>query len=188
MAGSPVSATSTRSTTNESSLWAGLRTRDRAKNSLAGSGLFTGSYTNQADGRTDALSLIQQGADVIFPVAGSVGGVGAAESVEQNKGVTMEWVDTDGCVSHPSFCPLFLTSVTQGIVASVSQAVLLAASGNFKGGTYVGTLANHGVSLSPYHDYAQVIPASVRKELQTLKQGIIAGKISVDPNSYPAVS
>lgn len=160
----------------------------RAKTSLAGSGLFTFSLTNQADGRTDALSEIQLGADVIFPVAGSVVGLGAAESVRENRGVTMEWVDTDGCVSHPSYCPLFITSVTKGIVASVSHAVLLAASGKFKGGNYVGTLANNGVSLSPYHDYANVVPASLQKKIQTLKQRIIAGKISVDPNSYPAVS
>jgi basic membrane protein A and related proteins len=159
-------------------------TPGRAKTSLAGSGLFTGSFTNQADGRTDALSEIQQGADVIFPVAGSVG-LGAAEAVKQNHGVTMEWVDTDGCVSDPSYCPLFITSVEKGIVASVSHAVLLAASGSFKGGNYIGTLANNGVTLAPYHDYAKVIPASVQKELQTIKAGIVAGKISVNPNSYP---
>jgi basic membrane protein A and related proteins len=159
----------------------------RAKHSFAGSGLFTLSFTNEADGRTYALSEIQQGADVIFPVAGSGAvGLGAVDSVTQNKGVTMEWADTDGCVSHPSYCPLFITSVTKGVVASVSHAVLLAASGEFKGGNYRGTLANNGVALAPYHDYANVIPASVRKEIQRLRAGIIAGKISVDPDSYPA--
>ncbi|MGA8296961.1 MAG: BMP family ABC transporter substrate-binding protein [Acidimicrobiales bacterium] len=157
----------------------------RPANSLAGSGLFTSSFTNQADGRTDALSLIQQGADVIFPVAGSVG-LGAAEAVKQNHGVTMEWVDTDGCVSDPSYCPLFLTSVTKGIVPSVEHAVLLAASGKFKGGNYIGTLANNGVSISPYHDYAKTIPKALQNGLKQIRAQIIAGKISVNPNSYPA--
>ena len=36
----------------------------------------------------------------------------------------MEWVDTDGCVSVPSYCGIFLTSVTKGIVSSVENAAL----------------------------------------------------------------
>jgi len=42
-----------------------------------------------------------EGADVIFPVAGSVG-LGAAAAVKAaGHGNLMEWVDTDGCVSAP---------------------------------------------------------------------------------------
>ena len=82
----------------------------------------------------------------------------------------MEWVDTDGCVSAPQYCPLFITSVTKGIVASVSVAVEAAAHGTFKGGNYNGNLANDGVSLSPYHDFANKIPMSVQNEI-TQAQG-----------------
>ena len=98
----------------------------------------------------------------------------------------MEWVDVDGCVSAPQYCSLFITSVTKGIVASVSHAVEEAANGTFKGGSYTGDLANNGVSLAPYHDFATVIPAKVQAEIKVLKAGIIAGRISVDPNNYPA--
>jgi basic membrane protein A and related proteins len=161
-------------------------TRGRSQNSFSGSGLFTLSFTNGADGRTDALSEIQRGADVIFPVTGSGAvSLGAADSVKENKGVTMEWVDTDGCIAYPSYCSLFVTSVTKGVVATVSHAALLAASGEFKGGNYSGTLANNGVGIAPYHQYAKLIPQSVQKEIEKLREGIIAGKVSVDPNSYP---
>ena len=106
---------------------------------LAGNGLFTNDFTNQALGKTDTQTLIGQGADVIFPVAGSVG-LGAAAAVkEAGAGHYMEWVDTDGCVSAPQYCNLFITSVTKGIVASVSAAVEQAAKGTFKGGNYTGT-------------------------------------------------
>ena len=155
---------------------------DPAKNT----GLFTGSFTSQAAGRLDTQNLMNQGADIIFPVAGSVG-LGAAAAVKAAGGSNyMEWVDTDGCVSAPQYCSLFLTSVTKGIANSVKAAVLAAAQGTFQGGNYSGTLANGGVSLSPFHDFATKIPASVQSELQTLKQGISAGTISVNPNSYPA--
>jgi basic membrane protein A and related proteins len=158
----------------------------RPKNSLAGNGLFTNDFTNQLKGKTDAQTLMSQGADVIFPVAGSVG-LGAAAAVKQAGGSNyMEWVDTDGCVSAPQYCSLFITSVTKGISTSVSDEVEAAANNTFKGGTYVGTLKNGGVALSPYHDFASKVPASVTSALATIKSGIEAGTISVDPNSYPA--
>jgi len=161
-------------------------TPGRAKGSLAGRGVFTNNFTDQGLGETDTKTLIAQGADVVFPVAGSVG-LGAAAAVKQaGSGHYMEWVDTDGCISAKQYCSLFLTSVTKGIATSVKTAVLEAAKGTFKGGVYVGTLANGGVALSPYHQFASVIPASVQSEINKLKAGIIAGKISVDPTSYPA--
>jgi basic membrane protein A len=157
----------------------------RAANTYAGTGLFTNDFTNQALGKSTTQTLIAQGADVIFPVAGSVG-LGAAAAVQAAQGVTMEWVDTDGCVSAPQYCSLFLTSVTKGIVTSVKDAVLAAANGTFKGGVYSGTLANGGVALSPYHDFASKIPASVQSEIQTLTTGIEHGSISTDATTYPA--
>jgi basic membrane protein A len=158
----------------------------RAKGSLAGNGLFTNDFTNQALGKTDAQTLIAQGADVIFPVAGAVG-LGAAAAVKQAGGSNyMEWVDTDGCVSAPQYCSLFITSVTKGIETSVSGAVEDAANGTFKGKVYVGDLKNGGVALSPYHQLASKVPASVTAKLATIKSGIESGSISIDPNSYPA--
>jgi basic membrane protein A len=166
--------------------WTPAKSRNFAAGGFQGSGLFTNDFTNQALGKTDAETLMAEGADVIFPVAGSVG-LGAAAAVKQAGGSNvMEWVDTDGCVSAPQYCSLFLTSVTKGIVSSVAAAVEEAAKATFHGGNYVGTLANDGVSLSPFHDFASKIPAKVQSELNTIKAGIITGKISLDPNSYPA--
>ena len=134
---------------------------------------------------------MNQGADIIFPVAGSVG-LGSAAAVQQHNSATpgspvyMEWVDTDGCVSAPQYCSLFVTSVTKGIANSVKTAVDEVMNGTFKGGNYIGTLKNGGTGISPFHDFASKVPASLKAELQTLKQGIIDGKISVDPKSYPA--
>lgn len=160
--------------------------KKRAPGSFAGNGLFTNDFTNQNLGKQDAETLMAQGADVIFPVAGSVG-LGAAAAVKQaGAGHYMEWVDTDGCVSAPQYCSLFITSVTKGIVPSVETATLAAARGTFHGGNYIGDLANNGVSLSPFHDFASKVPASVKSALVSLRAGIISGKISTDPNAYPA--
>jgi basic membrane protein A len=154
-------------------------------------GSFTNDFVNQAKGKSVTSALINQGADVILPVAGSVG-LGAAAAVQQNNQanpsspVYMEWVDTDGCVSAPQYCSLFLTSVEKGIATSVEDATTEAINGTFKGGTYVGTLQNGGVSIAPFHDFASKIPSDVQTALDTIKAGIEDGSISVDPKSYPA--
>jgi basic membrane protein A and related proteins len=151
-------------------------------------GSFTGNFTNQTTGQTLTNTFITEGADIIFPVAGNVG-LGAAKAVQDADSaagadkVNMFWVDTDGCVSAPQYCKYFITSVTKGIVAAVSNSVLSAAKGTFTGGTYVGTLANGGAILAPYHDFASQVPASLQSELAQIKAGIIDGSIATPTKS-----
>jgi basic membrane protein A len=145
-------------------------------------GSFTNSFTNLTLGQTITQQFITEGADVIFPVAGGVG-LGAAKAVQNadnaagTQKVNMEWVDTDGCVSAAQYCKYFITSVEKGIQTAVKNAVVSAANGSFKGGAYVGTLANGGVTLAPYHDFASKIPSALQSEVNTVKQDIISGKI-----------
>jgi len=145
-------------------------------------GSFTGDFTNQTKGQNLTQTFISEGADVIFPVAGNVG-LGAAKAVQsadQSAGstkVTMEWVDVDGCVSAAQYCSYFITSVEKGIVAAVKSSVLSVSSGTFTGGTYVGTLANGGAVLAPFHDFASKIPSALQQELMTVAQGIESGSI-----------
>jgi basic membrane protein A len=150
-------------------------------------GEFTGDFTNETKGQTTTQTFISEGADVIFPVAGNVG-LGAAKAVQtaNNSGgkVSMEWVDTDGCVSAAQYCQYFLTSVTKGIQASVENAVQSAQKGTFTGGAYIGTLANGGAVLSPYHDYAGKVPAALQSELKTVEAGIEKGTIAT-PTKAP---
>jgi basic membrane protein A len=152
-------------------------------------GTFTNDFTNQAKGKTVTETLMNQGADVVLPVAGSVG-LGAAAAVQQHNAATpaspvyMEWVDSDGYIFAPQYGSLFLTSVMKQIDISVRDAAVAALGGSFKGGNYVGTLKNGGVAIAPYHDFDSKIPANVKTDIETIKQGIIDGKISVDPKSY----
>jgi len=153
-------------------------------------GSFTGDFTNQTKGQTLTQTFISEGADIIFPVAGNVG-LGAAKAVQQadaaagSQKVNMEWVDIDGCVSAPQYCKYFITSVGKGIVAAVSTSVTSAANGSFKGGNYIGTLANGGVALAPFHDFTNKIPSSLQTELAQVKAGIVSGSIQT-PTKSPA--
>ena len=142
-------------------------------------GTFAGSFTNIPAGQTIGNTFIHDGADILFPVAGGVG-LGTAKAVQtadtSGKKVAMFWVDTDGCVSAATYCKYFITSVEKGISAAVKAAVLLANRGH-GGGSYVGTLANGGAVLAPYHFYTSKVPAKLKAELATVKAAIISGKI-----------
>ncbi len=151
-------------------------------------GSFTGDFTNQTKGQTLTQTFISEGADIIFPVAGNVG-LGAAKAVQDadnaagSQKVNMFWVDTDGCTSAPQYCKYFITSVEKGIQTAVKNAVLGAAKGTFTGGTYVGTLANGGAVLAPFHMFAGKVPASLQSELVQIGEGIASGTISTPTKS-----
>jgi basic membrane protein A len=150
-------------------------------------GSFTNDFTDQTKGKTVTEQFMQAGADVIFPVAGNVGRGAAAAVKADGKGkVNMLWVDSDGCVQAKQYCSLFISSVVKGVEPSVKKAALDAKNGSFKGGNYVGTLANGGVGLAPYHDFQSKVPAALQKEITQLKADIISGKVKVASKSQPS--
>ena len=148
-----------------------------------GTGTFVGNFTDQAAGKTDTANFFAQGADIVFPVAGSVGLGSVAAAKQAGVGHSVMWVDSNGCVSDKADCSWFIGTVTKGVEPSVMAAILSAAKGTFKPGTYVGTLKNNGTSLT----YGGLtIPSALKAKIAAAKAGIIAGTISVNPNKYPA--
>jgi basic membrane protein A len=147
-------------------------------------GLFTGDFENQDNGRNTTQTLIENGADIIMPVAGPVG-LGAAAAVQESPAEDMIiWVDTDGFVSASQFSSLFLTSVLKNMDVAVTTAIEDKINGEFTGGFYSGTLENDGVGLAPFHDFEDAVPQELKDTLDELRQGIIDGSISVDPADY----
>jgi basic membrane protein A and related proteins len=146
-------------------------------------GIFVGGnnpFGDEAAGARITNLFISEHADVIFPVAGG-DGLGTAAAIktadDSGKHVNMFWVDTDGCVSAATYCSYMITSVEKGLSSAVEAAVRAAANGSFQGGTYVGTLANGGAVLGPFHDFTGKIPASLLSELATIKTQIESGTI-----------
>ncbi len=148
-------------------------------------GTFAQSFTDQNKGRSITQAFMQQGADIVFPVAGSTGlGSGAAAQASGGK-LNLIWVDTDGCESAQQYCKFFITSVTKNITDSVAKYVTEAADGNFPTGNYIGDLKNDGVGLAPFHEFESKVPADLKKELDQIKQDIISGKIKITSPAQP---
>lgn len=149
-------------------------------------GSFTHDFGDQDKGKQISQQFIQQGADIIFPVAGNAGLGAAAAAKADSSGKTMViWVDTDGCLKAKQYCKYFLTTAEKSIAKSVNVAVTAAKDGSFSGENYLGTLKNGGVGIAPYHEFESKVPASLKKEVDQLKADIISGKITVHSPSAP---
>ncbi len=120
-------------------------------------------------------TFISEGADIIFPVAGGVG-LGAARSRTRTSRRTPRQARHDVLGGHRRLrqrrpvLQVLHHQRDEGHHAAVKLAVLNAANGNFNGGSYIGTLANGGAVLAPFHDFASKVPASLLSELNTIKQ------------------
>lgn len=148
-------------------------------------GSFSGDFEDQAAGRQLTDNFIQQGADIIMPVAGPVG-LGAAAAAQESEGTKIIWVDSDGFESVEQFAGLFLTSVVKRIDTAVEAATTAAIEGDFSNEPFVGTLENEGVGIAPYHDFEEAVPDELKTEIDALRAGIIDGSIVVESPSTPS--
>ncbi len=140
-------------------------------------GSFTEDFEDKTKGQTIGENMIQQGADIIFPVAGPAG-LGGLQAAQDNDAYAI-WVDTDGCVSAAEYCDVLLTSVVKGMDVAVEEAIKNSVDGTFDNSPYVGTLENDGVSIAPYHDLDGQVPSELKDKIEELKQQIISGEIKV---------
>lgn len=159
-------------------------------NSETQEGTFLNSFEDTAAGKSTTDTFITQGADIVFPVAGPAG-LGALTAAEENDAVNAIWVDTDGFESTEYGAEL-ITSAEKGLATAVKDSVLAAYEaangGEAISGSYVGTLANGGVSLAPFHDFDSAVSDETKAELDALTQQIIDGSLVVESPASPAAS
>lgn len=149
-------------------------------------GQFTqNGFQDIAGGKSTATNLISQGADILFPVAGPAG-QGALQAAQSSGGkANVVWVDTDGYVSAPQYKSVIVSSVEKGMDVAVYDAIKAAKDGTFSSDPYVGTLANNGTGLAPFHDFDAKVPADVKKDLDAIKADIVSGKIKISSAAQP---
>jgi basic membrane protein A and related proteins len=145
-------------------------------------GLFTGDFEDQDKGKNTTKSLVDEGADIIMPVAGPVGqGTLAYLKEVNNPDLSVVWVDVDGCTSLPDDCKYFLTTVEKKIDNAVFDAIKSEVDGDFKGGLKEGTLENDGVGIADFHEYDSKVPQELKDKIEEYKQKIIDGDQQVSP-------
>jgi len=152
-------------------------------------GSFTGGFVANPEASATAQSIIAQGVDVILPVGGPIyqSALAAIKDCQTNstlacygRDIALIGVDQDIFYSDPTTQDFALTSILKKIDIAVRDSVLASAQGGWDPTPYVGTLANDGVGLAPFHNFEEQIPQDVRDKVEQLRQDIIAGNVHVD--------
>ncbi|MFC5370409.1 BMP family lipoprotein [Arcanobacterium bovis] len=150
----------------------------------AQTGSFTNSFEDQNLGKTQTQQFIDQGADIVMPVAGPVG-LGAAAAAKADGKTLIVGVDSDWYESTPDYKAIVLTSVMKQIDKSVIDTVKIGSEGKFTSEPYIGTLENGGVSLAPFHDFDSKVPADLKDEIKKLSDKIKSGDLKIESKSSP---
>jgi len=146
----------------------------------AQTGLFTGNFESLEDGRNLGQSLMDEGADIIMPVAGPVG-LGTAAAAEERGGIYIIGVDADWVLTNPQYEAITLTSVLKNMDITTFNVIQSVIDGSFAGGVTVGTLENGGVGLAPFHSMDSMVSSDLKAELETVSQQVISGELSATP-------
>lgn len=148
-------------------------------------GVFTGDFEDINKGLTTTQAFIDQGADVILPVAGQVG-EGAARAALDSGAASIIWVDSDGYDTLPAdLRPVLLTSVLKNTGDAVIEIVGTSIDDTFDNSPYIGTLENGGVDIAPFHDLAGKVSPELSAEIDQLRSDIVAGTIEIVSPSTP---
>jgi len=142
-------------------------------------GVFVNNFDSTDDGRKTAESFMQEGADIILPVAGPVG-LGSAAVCKETGKCKIIGVDADWYLTAPEYKEIILTSVLKKVDVAVFSSIKDAIDGKFTGGTVTYALKDGGVDLAPFHDFDSKVSADLKAELDQLKKDIISGTVTVN--------
>jgi len=140
-------------------------------------GLFVGNFESTDDGRTMGESLLDEGADIIMPVAGPVG-AGTLAVLEERGAGYLIGVDNDWSLQYASQADIILASAMKNMDVYVYELIEATMNDAFEAGNFLGTLENGGVGLT----YGGVdVPADLKAEVDGLVPMIISGELDTLP-------
>ena len=148
-------------------------------NTKTKTGTFLGSFEDTTKALQTSISLEQQGADVIFPIAGGMQLTTAANS-QKSKKSNVIWVDAKVMDTGKQYANVTPVSALKGLSEGVFAVTKEAYDGKFTSKEYVGTLANKGVGYAITPAWSKKIPASLQTEVRDLAAAIAGGFIDVN--------
>jgi basic membrane protein A len=137
---------------------------------------YSQDFSDQAKCKQVALNEIEQGAVVIFQVAGGCG-LGALDAAKE-KHVWGIGVDADQSFLGPHI----LTSAVKRVDTAVFDAIKLVVDGKFKGGNLVFGLKDNGVGVGKI---SAKVPKSEVAQVNKIRAEIISGKLRNIPTEVP---
>jgi basic membrane protein A len=139
---------------------------------------YAGSWTDPAKGKEIALSMYDEGADIVYHAAGGTG-VGVFQAA-QEEGRYAIGVDADQSRSSTEHSDVIIASMVKRVDTAVFTAVENVDTDDFRGGAVTALgLESNGVEAVIGKDFEGKLPSSVTDALESSRTAIIDGEISV---------
>lgn len=132
-------------------------------------------FNDPARAKELAISMAENGIDIIFTVAGG-SGRGVMEAIKGREDLYGIGVDSnqDGEVKGK-----ILTSILKRVDVSVFNAASEGLAGNFTGGTVVLGLKENGMGTTDFEFSKEIIGVENLAKLEQIKKDLISGKIEI---------
>jgi len=144
-------------------------------NPLHVKGKFLGTFEFEINGLRDTNQFINQGVDIIYPVAWPEGAV--VQRAAEERCAYVIGVDVDRRKLFTEFRTVILTSVVKNFDDSVIEAIRMVLEGDLGEGIVYGALGNGGVDLAPDVDDDSKIPEWLKDEIAFIRGEIVQGRI-----------
>ena len=136
---------------------------------------YSNSFGDPAKGEQMAQAMFEQGADIVYQVAGGTG-IGIIEAAKK-AGKYAIGVDTDQDGMAPGHV---LTSMMKRVDVAVDDVIKQHSDGSLRGGKTLNYgLVENGVALSEMKHTRNKIPSKYIQRVEKMKRDIISGKIKV---------
>ncbi|WP_089697677.1 BMP family lipoprotein [Halogranum gelatinilyticum] len=139
---------------------------------------YTGSFSDPTAAKEAALSMYDQGADIIYHASGA-SGVGVFQAA-QEQGRYAIGVDSDQSQTEPSYQDVILASMVKRVDTAVYESVENVVNGEYEGGSTVTLgLEQEGVACVYGQSLGSEISSDVKSSLDASAEAIISGDIDV---------
>ncbi|MCK5780431.1 MAG: BMP family ABC transporter substrate-binding protein [Psychrilyobacter sp.] len=132
-------------------------------------------FNDPAKTKELALSLIENGSDVLFTVAGG-SGRGAVEAIKENENLYGIGIDSNQDGEVPG---RILTSILKRVDTAIFSVTKEGLEGKFKSGIVVLDLKDDGMETTNFSETKEIIGKEKLARLEQIKKDIISGKIII---------
>lgn len=144
---------------------------------------YAGGWTDPAKGKEQALAMYQQGADIVFQVAGGTGEGVFQAALESGKYAI--GVDSDQAMiekdTNPELAAVIITSMMKNVDNSLYRAFQKHIDGTLAYGTSeVLGVKEGGVGIAYNEYFDKYTPQAIKDKLKQVQDDMLAGKITVD--------
>jgi len=139
---------------------------------------YVGSYADPTGGQEAALSMYQNGADVVYHASGATG-VGVFQAAQQ-EGRFAFGVDLDQSVTESEFADVIVASMVKHVDTAVYESIGNVIDGEHQGGSSTALgLESNGVECVYGQEIGDAVPEPITTAVADAREAIIAGDIDV---------